>query len=293
MPKGTLTAIVTPFKSDYSIDFDAYDRLLEYQINNHVDGIVVCGSTGENPTLNQEEKIALILRAIEVSEGRVPIIAGTGSNDTYKTIEFSIIAKETGADALLLVAPYYNKPTQKGMIAHFTAINDAVQIPQIIYNVPGRTGINMTAETQIILANTCKNIVATKEASGDIHQIMKIVKDAPEKFVVLSGDDGITLPLISAGVQGVISVFSNFAPYQMVKLVNFALEGNFDEARKLHYKYLKMIDLCFIESNPVPAKAILKLMGITDDAVRMPLLPISPENLNILRNELLNIGLIK
>jgi 4-hydroxy-tetrahydrodipicolinate synthase len=293
IPKGTITAIVTPFKSDYTVDFIAFDRLVNYQIDNNIDGIVVCGTTGESPTLNQKEKIALIVRAIEVSQGRVPIIAGTGTNDTRTTIEFSSIAKEAGADALLLVAPYYNKPTQQGLIRHFSEISDDIDIPQIIYNVPGRTGVNMTAETQVTLAKNCRNIVATKEASGDIDQIMQVVRDAPDNFVVLSGDDAKTLPLIAAGVKGIISVFSNFAPAQLVKMVNLALDGKFDEARKLHYKYLRMMDLCFIESNPVPAKVALKLMGIIEDVVRMPLIPISAKHLGLIQQEMKLLELIK
>lgn len=286
IPKGTITAIVTPFKNDYTVDFNAFDKLIEFQIANKVDGIVVCGSTGEGATLSQKEKIALIVRAIEKAQGRVPIIAGTGTNDTRTSIEFSAIAKEAGADALLLVVPYYNKPTQEGLIRHFTELSNDIDIPQIIYNVPGRTGINMTAETQIKLAKTCKNIVATKEASGNVNQIMEIVRGVPAGFKVLSGDDSLTLPLISSGVEGVISVFSNFAPAQMVKLVNNSLEGNFEEARKVHYKYLNLMDLCFIESNPVPAKAILKIMGMMEDVVRMPLISISPKSLEIIKSEL-------
>lgn len=292
IPKGTITAIVTPFKNDYTVDFNAFDKLIEFQIANKVDGIVVCGSTGEGATLNQKEKIALIVRAIEKSQGRVPIIAGTGTNDTRTSLEFSAIAKEAGADALLLVVPYYNKPTQDGLIRHFTELSNDIDIPQIIYNVPGRTGINMTAETQIKLATTCKNIVATKEASGNVNQIMEIVRGVPAGFKVLSGDDSLTLPLISSGVEGVISVFSNFAPAQMVKLVNNALEGNFEEARKVHYKYLNLMDLCFIESNPVPAKAILKMMGMIEDVVRMPLISISPKSLEIIKSELKSLEII-
>lgn len=292
LPKGTITAIVTPFKSDLSIDFDAFERLMNFQIENRVDGIVVCGSTGESATLSQDEKISLISKAKEISNGKVPIIAGTGTNDTKKTIEFSLIIKEIGVDALLLVAPYYNKPTQQGLVAHFSAINDAVEIPQIIYNVPGRTGINMSSSTQVTLAKNCKNIIATKEASGDIDQIMQVIKDAPDDFIVLSGDDAITLPLIAAGAKGIVSVFSNFAPSQLVEIVNSALAGDYDNARKLHYKYLNMMDLCFVESNPVPAKAALQLMGIIDDYVRMPLLKITDKNLEVLKQEMIKLKII-
>lgn len=292
IPKGTITAIVTPFKQDLSIDFDAFERLVNFQIENKVDGIVVCGSTGESATLSHKERLALIIKAVEISNGRVPIIAGTGTNDTKATIELSLVAKEEGADALLLVAPYYNKPTQLGILQHYLAVSEQVDIPQIIYNVPGRTGVNINADTQIEIAKQCENVVATKEASGNIEQIMKVIKHSPRNFVVLSGDDATTLPLIAAGAKGVVSVFSNYAPAQLVELVQLALKGNFKAARNIHYKYLKLMDLSFIESNPVPAKAILSLMGIIEGHVRLPLVPLSKNNLMIIQKELKKLNLI-
>lgn len=292
-PVGVITAIVTPFKSDLSIDFDAFERLIEFQIKNKVDGIVVCGSTGEGATLSIKEKVALFVKAVEVSKGRVPIIAGTGSNDTQATIELSIIAKESGVDALLLVAPYYNKPSQLGLLNHFMAISENVAIPQIIYNVPGRTGVNILPDTQIEIAKKCKNVVATKEASGDLEQIMKIIKYAPKNFSVLSGDDALTLPAMLLGAKGVVSVFSNFAPKQLKTITDLAAQGLFTKAKDLHYKYLDLMDLCFVETNPVPVKAILQEMGLIQAFVRMPLIPISSGNLSIIRDELSKLKFIK
>jgi 4-hydroxy-tetrahydrodipicolinate synthase len=286
IPKGTITAIITPFKQDLSIDFDAFERLINFQIESKVDGIVVCGTTGESATLSHKERIALIIKAIETANGRIPIIAGTGTNDTKATIDLSIIAKEEGADAILLVAPYYNKPTQAGLFQHFLTISEQVDIPQIIYNVPGRTGVNISAETQIQIAKSCKNVVATKEASGNFDQIMKIIANVPKEFSVLSCDDATTLPLIAAGAKGIVSVFSNYAPKELVKLVNAAIDGDFATARKLHYKFLNLMNLSFIESNPVPAKSILSLMGLIEGYVRLPLVPLSKDSLDTIHKEL-------
>lgn len=285
-PVGVITAIVTPFNSDLSIDFAAFENLIEYQIKNKVDGIVVSGSTGEGATLSIKEKVALFVKAVEIAKGRVPIIAGTGTNDTQATIELSIIAKESGVDALLLVAPYYNKPSQLGLLNHFMAISENVAIPQIIYNVPGRTGVNILPETQIEIAKKCKNVVATKEASGNLDQIMKIIKNSPKNFNVLIGDDSLTLPAMLLGANGVISVFSNFAPKQLKTITDLASQGLVAKARELHYKYLDLMNLCFIESNPVPVKAILQEMGLIEAFVRMPLIPIDAKNLEIIKTEL-------
>ncbi len=284
IPKGVITAIVTPFKSNLDIDFDAFERLIEFQIERNIDGIVVCGTTGESPTLSHKERIALIIKAIQVANGRVPIIAGTGTNDTKATIELSLLAKSEGADAILLVAPYYNKPTQLGLLQHFLAISEQVEIPQIIYNVPGRTGVNISAETQIEIANQCKNVIATKEASGNVEQAMNIIKSAPANFALLSGDDALTLPLMSVGAKGIVSVLSNYAPKELKEMVKFALDGDFEQARKIHYELLDLMQLNFIESNPVPAKAALGLMGLINPYVRLPLVPISQSNLDKIGN---------
>lgn len=284
IPKGVITAIVTPFKSNLDIDFDAFERLIEFQIERNIDGIVVCGTTGESPTLSHKERIALIIKAIQVANGRVPIIAGTGTNDTKATIELSLLAKSEGADAILLVAPYYNKPTQLGLLQHFLAISEQVEIPQIIYNVPGRTGVNISAETQIEIANQCKNVIATKEASGNVEQAMNIIKSAPANFALLSGDDALTLPLMSVGAKGIVSVLSNYAPKELKEMVQFALDGNLEQARKIHYELLDLMQLNFIESNPVPAKAAIGLMGLINPYVRLPLVPIAQSNLDKIGN---------
>ncbi|HPD33152.1 MAG TPA: 4-hydroxy-tetrahydrodipicolinate synthase [Candidatus Kapabacteria bacterium] len=286
IPQGVITAIVTPFKSDLEIDFDAFEHLIEFQIERNVDGIVVCGSTGESATLSHKERLALIIKAIQISNGRVPIIAGTGTNDTKATIELSTLAKSEGADALLLVAPYYNKPTQLGLLQHYLAISEQVDLPQIIYNVPGRTAVNITADTQIEIAKQCKNVVATKEASGNLEQAMNIIKFAPENFVLLCGDDALTLPLMSIGAKGIVSVLSNFAPTELKEMVQLALSGDFVKAREVHYQLLDLMQLNFIETNPVPVKAALGLMGLIEPYVRLPLVPIAKSNLDKISNAL-------
>lgn len=281
--QGTITALVTPFDNDLNIDFDALKKLIDFQIDNGVDGLVICGSTGESATLSAKEKLSLIIKAIEFSNGRVPIIAGTGSNNTQATIELSLLAKEHGADALLLVAPYYNKPTQEGLYQHYLAIAEAVDIPQIIYNVPGRSTVNITAETQISLAEANKNIVGTKEASGDLEQMMEIKKYAPEGFKLISGDDALTLPIISIGGEGVISVISNYMPKQFSDLVNYSRKGEFEKAKKIQYELIELMALNFVESNPVPAKAALNIMGMINENVRLPLIPITEGNKKLIK----------
>ena len=290
--RGTYTAIVTPFNSDLSIDFDSFKKHLDHQIANGVNGIVVCGSTGESATLSTKEKVAMFTTAIEHVNKRVPIIAGSGSNNTQATIDLSLIAKELGADATLLVAPYYNKPSQEGLYNHYRLIAEAVDMPHIVYNVPGRSGVNILPEIQLRLAEECENIVATKEASGDVEQIMTIVQHAPANFSVLSGDDAITLPLISTGVDGVVSVLSNYAPKMFSDLVNFALEDKFEEARELQYKLLDLMKLNFIEPNHVTAKTALQMMGMMKDIFRMPLMQITDASREKMKNALQQVGLI-
>lgn len=290
--QGTITALATPFKSDLSVDFDAFKRLLDFQIAGGVDAVVVCGSTGEAATMNIKEKISLIVTAVEFCKGSIPVIAGTGSNDTAATIDMSIVAKEQGADALLLVAPYYNKPSQEGLYNHFAAIAEQVEIPQILYNVPGRTGVNLLPETQLKLAKDFKNIVATKEASGDLDQMSEIIKDAPEGFILLSGDDSLAVPVILFGGKGVISVISNYAPKLTSQMVDLALEGNYDSAMAIHYALLDLLKLNFIETNPVPVKAAMALMGLLEENYRLPLLPIQPSNKKLLQKALKKAKLI-
>lgn len=289
--EGTITAIVTPFKKDLSIDFDKFKKLIDFQIDNGIDGIVVCGSTGEGATLSHKEKLSLIITAVEHSNGRVPIIAGTGSNNTADTIDLTILAREHGADAVLLVAPYYNKPTQEGLYNHYAQIASYCDIPIILYNVPSRTNVNISAAIQIKLANDFKNIVATKEASANLEQMSEIIKNAPDHFHLLSGDDALTLPIISIGGKGVISVISNYLPKQFTELVKLSMKGKVADARKLHYQLLEMMNINFIEPNPIPAKAIMNKLGLIDNYLRLPLMSITKHNLKVIVNTMDKSGL--
>lgn len=290
--RGTFTAIVTPFKSDLTIDFEAFGKHLDHQIANGINGIVVCGSTGESATLSTKEKVALFTYALERVNKRVPIIAGTGSNNTQASIDLTLVAKELGADASLLVAPYYNKPSQEGLYNHYKLISEAVDMPHIIYNVPGRSNVNILPEIQLRLAEECPNIVATKEASGNLEQVMTIVKYAPNDFSVLSGDDTLSLPMIATGVDGVVSVLSNYAPKLFSDCINLALDGKFNEARELHYKLFDLMQLNFIEPNPVPAKTALQMMGMMEDNFRMPLMQITEASREKLKLAMQKVGLI-
>lgn len=291
--KGTITAIVTPFNSDLSIDFQSFENIIEHQILNNVEGIVVAGSTGESATLSEKERLALIIKAVEIADKRIKVIAGTGTNDTNLSIQLTTLAKEQGADAVLLVAPYYNKPSQEGLYNHYAAIAESVDIPQILYNVPGRAGVNISAETQVKLAEDFTNIVATKEASGDLEQMAQIIKYAPINFSLFCGDDCLALPAILLGAVGVISVLSNYAPKEFSECVRLALDGEYKKSKDLHYKYLDLMQLNFVETNPVPVKTIMSLMGFCDETVRLPLTPISAANRKILAKAIKAIKLTK
>lgn len=272
---GTGTALITPFNPDGSIDFKTFGKLIKQQIEAGIEAIIVCGSTGEGATLSMKEKIALFVKAVEFAAGGTKIIAGTGSNDTQASIDLSLIAMEQGVDGLLLVAPYYNKPSQDGLFAHFKAIADTVKIPQIIYNVPSRAGVNISADTQIRLANSCKNIVGTKEASGSIEQIMDVIRKAPAGFAVYAGDDAMAVPVVAMGGKGVISVISNYAPKEFGDAVRYALAGKMKEALKAHYQLFDLMQVNFIETNPSPVKAAMQLRGFAPDTLRLPMLPVS------------------
>lgn len=277
--KGTYTALVTPFHEDMSIDFEAFKKLINHQIENGVEGLVVCGSTGESATLNVKEKISLMVTAIEHVNGRVPVIVGTGSNSTASSIDLTLVAKEQGADAVLLVAPYYNKPSQEGLYYHYKAINDACDIPQIIYNVPSRSGVNIQAEVQVKLGNDCENIIATKEASGNLDQVMEILRTRAKGFAVLSGEDSLAIPLINMGADGVIAVTSNYAPKEFSEAVRQALKSNTKTASRMHYKLFELMQMNFVETNPVPVKTALDILEIIPEAVfRSPLFPAHPDN---------------
>lgn len=291
--RGCATALVTPFKADGAVDEEALTRLIEYQLTGGIKLLVPCGTTGESATMTEAEDQFVIRHAIELARDRARVIAGTGSNSTAAAIENSKIAKALGADAVLVVAPFYNKPTQHGLYAHFRAIAEAVEIPIVIYNVPGRTSCNIAAETTLRLARDCENIVAVKEASGNLAQIMEILRGRPEGFCVLSGDDAFTFPMIALGADGLISVASNEAPELMVRLVNLALEGNWNEARELHFRLLPLMEANFIESSPGPVKAGLAMMNLIEENYRLPLVPIEEKNRTVLRRVLIDLGLLE
>jgi 4-hydroxy-tetrahydrodipicolinate synthase len=292
--RGCATALVTPFTADGSIDEAALTRLIEYQINGGVKLLVPCGTTGESATMTEEEDRQVIKQTINLLKGRARVIAGAGSNSTAVAIENSKAAHSLGADAVLQVAPFYNKPTQQGLYAHFRAIADAVpDLPIVIYNVPGRTSCNIAADTTLSLARDSENIVAVKEASGNLSQIMEILRDRPEGFRVLSGDDAITLPMIALGADGLISVASNEAPQMMSRMVDLALDSNWNEARELHYRLLALMEVNFIESSPGPVKAGLAMMNLIGENYRLPLVPIQEKSRARVREVLAELGLLK
>lgn len=292
MLKGAITAIVTPFKEDGSIDEQALRNLVEFQIKNKIDGIVPCGTTGESSTLNYEEHEKVIEIVIDATKGKVPVIAGTGSNSLREAIDMTKEAAEAGADASLQVCPYYNKPTQEGLYRHFSEIAKAVDIPIIIYNIQGRTGVNMETSTLARLAKEHSNIIGVKEASGNIAQMMDVISMLPKNFDVLSGDDNLTLPLMSLGGKGVISVASNIIPKNMHELTEYALKGNFAEALKIHYRLLPLFRGIFIETNPIPIKAALAMKGMIKESYRLPMCEMKQENKEKLRQILKDFGII-
>lgn len=292
--RGCATALVTPFAADGSVDEKRLRELLEYQIAGGVRLLVPCGTTGESVTMNDAENQLVIRTTVELAHGRAKVIAGTGSNSTAVTIERSIVARDLGVDAILTVAPYYNKPTQDGLYAHFRAIAEAVNgLPIVIYNVPGRTSSNIAAETTLRLARDVENIVGVKEASGNLSQIMEILRGRPEGFRVISGDDSLTLALIALGGEGLISVASNEAPALMSQLNDLALAGNWDEARKLHYRLLPLMEANFIESSPGPVKAAMALMGLLEENLRLPLVPVQEKTRARLKEVLNELGLLQ
>jgi 4-hydroxy-tetrahydrodipicolinate synthase len=292
--RGTATALVTPFTASGDVDEERLRALIEYQIAGDVRLLVPCGTTGESATMTEEEDQQVIKLTVDQARGRARVIAGTGSNATASAIEWSVTARELGVDAVLVVAPYYNKPTQDGLFTHFRAVAESVKdLPVVIYNVPGRTGCNIAAATTLRLAHEVENIVAIKEASGDLAQIMAILRNRPEHFRVLSGDDAVTLPLIALGADGLISVASNEAPALLSRMVELALTGNWDEARALHYKLLPVMEANFIESSPGPVKAALALMGLLEENFRLPLVPVQEKTRTRMREVLLELGLLK
>jgi len=278
--KGTGVAIVTPFRKDSSIDFLSLEKLINHILSNGVNYLVVLGTTGETATLNSDEKKAILNFVIETVEKKVPIVAGFGGNNTSEIVSSIKHYNYNGINAILSVAPYYNKPGQKGLYNHYKAIANASSLPVILYNVPGRTSVNISAETTLRLAHDFENIVALKEASGDFEQTMQIIKYKPDDFMIISGDDMLTLPLISMGAHGVISVTANAFPKEYSNLVNFALKGKFKEAMNVQNNLLEIMQTLFVEGNPAGVKAALKILDITPDFLRQPLEQLSKATYN-------------
>ena len=266
---------MTPFKNDSSIDFAALGRVVNHVITGGVNYIVVMGTTGESATLTRDEKKAIIAYVAEVNDGRVPLVTGIGGNSTQEVINCIRQSNLTGVDGILSVAPYYNKPNQRGLFQHFKAIATCSPVPVIMYNVPGRTCSNISSETCIELANECENIIAIKEASGDMAQIMRIIRGKPDNFSVISGDDMLTIPIIASGGSGIISVLANAFPAATSELVSNALKSNYKSAREIQLRYLEMIELLFIDGNPSGIKAILSIMNICQNNLRLPLVPVN------------------
>jgi len=286
--KGSGVAIVTPF-NDNGVDFNKLGELLDWHVENGTDAIIICGTTGEAPTMSDDEKKAAYKFTVDKIAGRIPVIAGTGSNDTHHTIELSKYAEAVGCNGVLCVTPYYNKTTQKGLIAHYTAIADSINIPVIIYNVPGRTGINTNADTLKALASH-KNIDGVKEASGNISQVVEIGMFCDDNFCMYSGNDDQVVPLLSVGGIGVISVVANIAPKIMHDMVDSFLKGDVKTAMKLQLDIKKLNDALFCEVNPIPIKTAMNLLGMNVGKLRLPLVDMSEGNLNRLKNELINSG---
>ncbi len=291
---GCATALVTPFTTEGAIDETRLRALVDRQIIGGVRLLVPCGTTGESATMTEAEDQRVIAITVEAARGSARVIAGTGSNSTAAAIEYSQRARDLGADAMLQVAPWYNKPTQEGLYAHFRAIAEAIpDTPIMLYNVPGHTSSNISAQTVLRLARDCENIVAIKEASGDLTQIMQILRERPEHFCVLSGDDAVTLPLIALGAEGIVSVASNEIPDLMSRLTKLALEGNWTEARALHYRLLPLMEINFIESSPGPVKAAMAMMGLLEENFRLPLVPITGQSRARIREVIAELGLLE
>ena len=292
--RGCATALVTPFKKDGSIDDGCFTKLVERQVKGGVKILVPCGTTGESVTMSEDERLNVIRLTVDVAKRlKAHVIAGTGSNNTAATIDFTRKAREAGADAALLVAPYYNKPTQEGMFAHFGEIAKSVKgFPIMLYNVPGRTSSNISAATTLKLADKYENIVATKEASGNFSQVMEILAGRQKNFAVFSGDDATTIPLVALGCDGLVSVCANEIPKETSKMVEYGLAGSFRFARKIHYKILDLMEVNFIESSPAPCKFVMKEMGLLEENLRLPLVPVTKATQEKLRGIIRELKLV-
>ena len=292
MFKGSIVAIVTPFTNG-KLDHKKFRELIEFQIKNGTSGIVPCGTTGESATLSFEEHDRVIEIAVEQTNKRVPVIAGTGSNSTQEAIMLTQHAAKTGADASLQVSPYYNRPPQKGLYEHFKAVADSVDIPIILYNIASRTGVNIEVDTIARLAKDCKNIVAVKEASGNLDQMAHIKAACPKDFILLSGDDSLTLPVLGIGGRGVISVVANITPREVADLVENFENGKIEKAREIHYRLLPLVKAMFIETNPIPVKTAMGLLKLCDPELRLPMSKMDPGNVDKLKKAMKDYGLLK
>lgn len=271
--KGLGIALVTPFKEDGSVDYDALLRLLDYQLENGADFFCILATTGETPTLTAEEKKRIKDLIVDKVQARVPILMGCGGNNTAAVVEELKTGDFKGIDGILSVCPYYNKPSQEGLYQHFKAIAQASPLPVVLYNVPGRTGINLKAETTVRLANDCENIVAIKEASGSLEQVDEIIKNKPPRFDVISGDDALTFPMIASGAAGVISVIGNALPKEFSRMIRYEFRGEYEPARKIHHRFTELYSLLFVDGNPAGVKALLHEMGMIQNELRLPLVP--------------------
>ncbi|PJA11537.1 MAG: 4-hydroxy-tetrahydrodipicolinate synthase [Elusimicrobia bacterium CG_4_10_14_0_2_um_filter_56_8] len=288
--EGCFTAIVTPFRNG-KVDFEALKKIVRFQVQNGASGVVPCGSTGEAATLSPEEYLAVIKTAVTAAGGRIPVIPGVGTNSTSKSVEMVKKVSALGVDGLLAIVPYYNKPTQEGMKAHFAAVAGATKLPIILYNIPGRTGVNMLPATALGLRKKFLNIVGIKEASGLLDQVSELINGADKGFTVLSGDDSLTLPMMSVGARGVISVASNIAPAQVSSMCRFFLDGNLAGALRAHHHLFPLIKTLFVETNPIPVKYAASLLGLCLPEPRLPLTPLTPKNRAKLKKSLAAAGI--
>lgn len=285
MFEGSFVALITPFKNGKEVDYSSLESLIKYQLNNGTKGIVPCGTTGESATLTEEERKKIIERTVEFVNKKAIVVSGTGTNSTATTIKLTKMAKDAGADGVLIVCPYYNKPTQEGIYQHYKEIALTVDIPIIVYNIPSRSGVNILPDT-IKRLSEIENIVGIKEASGSLSHVCEIISKCGDGFSVLSGEDILTLPLISVGAKGAISATSNVAPSEMADMIKFALNGDYKMAKEIHYKLLPLFKACFIETNPIPVKTMLRFMGFCDGSMRLPLVEPSLSTINTIKEVL-------
>jgi len=288
---GTGVALITPFNNDFSVDYSSLEKIVDFVVSQGVDFLVALGTTSESATLSTEEKVKVVDTILKINNNRIPVVLGMGGNDTRCLINQINKQDFAGISAILSVTPYYNKPQQDGLLAHFRAVADASPVPMILYNVPGRTSVNMKAETCLKLAHH-PNILSVKEASGDMGQVMQIIASKPDKFELLSGDDALTLPMLAVGAKGVISVVANAFPDLFSNMVRFQLAGDNASALPIHYKLLRMIDLLFVDGNPAGIKSVLHQFGLCSNILRLPLVPVNPTVAEQIKNEMLSIGVL-